>query len=147
MDINKEKLMGFLNSCYKTINNTFSNTYIDGNCYISATKGKFGIYIFKNSEQKIVYIGKGGTSRNSKGKDLYFRMKQELTSGNSHSTLSKNIMEVDSITEEESKSIITDLNLSAILIGDKEINSKDSILQTEALENFLIAIYTPKYNK
>jgi len=111
------------------------------------TKGKVGIYIFMDSKNTIVYIGKGGTSRKSSGKDLRFRIMQELSTGHNYSTLSKNIIENDTVSESESKSIIDNLQLNAIIIGDKSTNCRNDILKTEALESFLILIYDPKNNK
>ena len=45
-------------------------------------------------------------------------------------------MEKDSVDESQSKTIIDSLNLTAIIIGDKSVNKRNEILNTESLENF-----------
>lgn len=147
-----EDLVLFLKSSNDLINSKGNSSYVNISSSqrekdLEITKRKIGIYIFKDSLGRIKYIGKGGTSRESNGKDLLFRIRQELSTGHNYSTLSRNIIEKDNVNESQSKTIIDSLYLSAIIIGDKSVNSRNEILNTEALENFLIAIYDPEYNK
>jgi hypothetical protein len=148
----EDNLVSFLKEKNNLIKGDFNSLYINisvnqRNEDILRTKGKVGIYIFKDSSGRIKYIGKGGTSRKSTGTDLLFRIRQELSIGHNYSTLSRNIIEKEKVNESQSKTIIDDLSLSAIIIGDKSADSRNEILNTEALENFLIAIYDPEYNK
>lgn len=127
---------------------------------LSACKEKTGIYVFLNREDQPLYVGKGGTSRNNDGnaKDLSYRISQELRgyNGNSQNTLSKNIMDVDSIlydkqiTMEDSINKIKNMKIRILVTGSRLENGTvniDMIKKVEALETILIALLPAIYNK
>jgi len=131
----------------KIISATSQNNYDT----IISTKETVGIYLFLNSDGLPTYIGKGGTSRSSNGKDLYFRLQQELGSGNKHNTLSNNIKEISNVSEEQSLELIKSFTLKILILGNRTNSSeninKEIILKSEAIETLLIALFDPVYNK
>lgn len=121
---------------------------------------KVGVYLFIGEDDEIKYIGKGGTSlKNKKNtKDLRFRISQELGeyTKNAHNTLSKNIIDIDSIllnktvTSKDSIDTIKKMKLRVYCAGDRVINNEvnvDLIKKVEALEMVLISLLSSKYNK
>ncbi len=125
---------------------------------LDALKDKAGVYIFLDSDKIPVYIGKGGTSNELTGKDLKFRVGQELGKGNPHNTISNNIIDIESklqnkkITSRVSiDKFIKNFSILTITVCDRVINNNEidkvNILNTEALEIVLIALFHPKYNK
>lgn len=127
---------------------------------IDDCNGKTGVYVFWGQDGLPKYIGKGGTSRStdSKAKDLRYRISQELVgyNGNSQNTLSKNIIEIDSILESRqvtansSVEKIKTYNIRALIIGHRLLDDSvniEAINKTEALEAILIALLPTKYNK
>lgn len=117
---------------------------------------KTGVYIFLDSNNIPVYIGKGGTSKEIGGRDLKYRIGQELGAGNQHNTLSNKIIKIEGflqnkkISKEDSINIfIKKFSITTITVDERMINEKinlESIDKVEALETILIALLSPKYN-
>lgn len=127
---------------------------------IDVCNGKTGVYVFWGQDGLPEYIGKGGTSRSTdvNAKDLRYRISQELSGykGNSQNTLSKNIMEIDSILESRQVTAVSSVdkiksyNIRALIVGPRLVDDSvniDVINKTEALETILIALLPTKYNK
>ncbi len=167
-----DKIDKFFKDCLKTLYNEESNILrsnyvidkiinIEANNYldkISDCSGYVGIYVFTDDKGFPQYIGKGGTSRKINGRDIKFRIGQELCKyiGNNCNTLSKNIINIDTllenkkITPEESVEKIKKFNLIVLKIGER-LNKNNQInlgfiKKTEALEKLLLAIFPTKYN-
>ena len=175
ISISKESIL----SKYKSINSFFKkclealygkNNSISINCFLPCNmikegtnndlkvlmplKDRTGIYIFLDSNSIPVYIGIGGQKINA-NQGLKARIGQELRAfkneGDTGTTLSKNIQEIDSllenkkITADESILRIKSFSLLSIDVGDIAIEV--DVFKSKSLETILIALYHPKYNK
>jgi hypothetical protein len=121
---------------------------------------KVGLYFFIGDDNKIKYIGKGGTSRSSAkdAKGLRYRISQEICEykGNNQNTLSKNIIDIDSVllnknmSSSESINVIKAMKLRVFDAGYRIENEKvniDLIERVESLEMILISLLPSRYNK
>jgi hypothetical protein len=128
--------------------------------HIDKCKRKTGVYIFLGKDNLPKYIGKGGTSNSTdlKAKDLRYRISQELCpfTGNNQNTLSKNIIEVESvlhskkISELDSIEIIKSFKIRILILGERLVegnSNKPMIKKVETLEVILLALLPSKYNK
>lgn len=128
--------------------------------HIDDCQGKTGVYVFLGEDNLPKYIGKGGTSNSNDivAKDLRYRISQELCQFrvNNQNTLSKNIIEVESllhskkISPADSIEIIKNFKVRILIAGERLVlgnPNKTMIKKVEALELILIALLPSRYNK
>lgn len=116
--------------------------------FLDTTKNKTGVYIFTNSSDIPVYIGKGGTGSSD---DLKRRIRNECKINPSEDTGARpsyNIRQHYSVlgiekTDDEIIQILSSWNVICIPLCNQNEN-RNSI--TEYIESLLILLYKPRFN-